>query len=183
MSRFFLFNADSSNYEYLIKLDTIYLKLFGGFIILMSLSTKFAYSERFYNAPSQIDSWKSWRCLRLLTHQRMDDTLEISYFIDRNRGKTDFVARKCCHVDFGVNVNKFGLFRNGLRCELDCSHVLILLSEWCPIVSRWLKNWSNSRLSIFVLIVGKVLWLLVYQLIFCKLVRVCQAICFERTSN
>ena len=56
---FFFMNADSSNYEYLIKLDNICLKLFGGFIILMSLSTKFAYSGRFYNAPSQIDSSKS----------------------------------------------------------------------------------------------------------------------------
>ena len=40
----------------------------------MSLSTTFAYSERFYNASSQIDSWKSWWFLRLLTHQGMDDT-------------------------------------------------------------------------------------------------------------
>ena len=72
---FFFLNADSSNYEYLIKLDTIYLKLFGGFIVLMSLSTKFVYSERFYTAPSQIDSWKSWRFLCLLIQQRMEDTI------------------------------------------------------------------------------------------------------------
>ena len=43
----FLLNADSSNYKYLIKLDTIYLKLFGESILLMSLSMKFVYSERF----------------------------------------------------------------------------------------------------------------------------------------
>lgn len=89
MSPFFLFNADSSHYEYLIKLDTIYLKLFGKYIIWMSLCTKFVYSERFYNASSKIDFWKSWRFVRLVTHQRMDDTISKLHIL-----LTEAVARQ-----------------------------------------------------------------------------------------
>ena len=33
-----------------------------------------------------------------------------------------------------MNVYKFGLFRNGLRCELDCSHVL--MSNRKPLIEK-----------------------------------------------
>ena len=52
------------------------------------------------------------------TAKNKGHNIEISDLIDRNGGKTDFVARNCCHVDFGVNVYKFALFRNDLRCEI-----------------------------------------------------------------